>query len=114
MRKKIKLLLIPIVIATIGGYALLSNGINMIDRVDDDNLVGLFSDYIPEKADKININSATKEELMTLKGIGEKRADAIIKIREETGGFISVEQLKDIESIGDKIYEKIKDKITVE
>lgn len=113
MRKRIKLLLIPIVVATVGGYALLSNRINMIDRVDDSNLSVIYSDYIPEKIEKININSASKEELMNLKGIGVKRADAIIKARDDIGGFISVEQLKEIESIGDKIYENIKDKITV-
>lgn len=62
---------------------------------------------------KININRASKEELMTLSGIGEARAEAILQYRTEHGAFASIEDLKNISGIKDGIYEKIKDKITV-
>lgn len=56
---------------------------------------------------KININTAGKEQLMTLPGIGEARAEAIINYREEYGGFSEKEDIKNISGIGDKMYEKL-------
>ena len=61
----------------------------------------------------INLNTATLEELQTLSGIGESKAEAIIQYREEHGGFQSIEELKDVPGIGDSLYEKIKDSITI-
>lgn len=61
----------------------------------------------------ININAASKETLMTLNGIGESKAQAIIDYREETGGFKSVDELTNISGIGEKTLEKIKDKISI-
>lgn len=62
---------------------------------------------------KVNINTATKEELMTLSGIGEARAEAILKYREEKGGFQSTEELKEIDGIKDGIFGKIEDQIKI-
>lgn len=62
---------------------------------------------------KININSATKDELMTLSGIGEKKAQAIISYRESHGGFQSAEELMEVEGIKTGTYEKIKDRIKI-
>lgn len=61
---------------------------------------------------KININSASKEVLMTLSGIGESKAEAIIEYRENTL-FTKIEDIKNITGIGESIFEKIKDYITV-
>lgn len=65
------------------------------------------------KTGKININSATKEELMTLPGIGEVKANAIIDYRTKNGTFKSIHDIVNVSGIGEKTFEKIKDLITV-
>ena len=65
-------------------------------------------------AELVNLNRADKSALMTLTGIGETRADAILAYRETHGGFSSVEELMQVEGIKEKTYEKLKDKITVD
>nr|WP_294490804.1 ComEA family DNA-binding protein [uncultured Mediterraneibacter sp.] len=62
---------------------------------------------------KVNINTASKEELMTLTGIGEAKAGSILKYREEHGAFGSVEELMEIEGIKEGVFNKIKDDITI-
>lgn len=59
----------------------------------------------------VNINQASKEELMTLPGIGESKADKIIAYREENGRFSTPEGIMEISGIKDGLYNKIKDKI---
>ena len=63
---------------------------------------------------KVNINTATAQELTTLPGIGQAKAEAIIQYREANGHFKSVEQLTEVKGIGDKILEKLKDEATVD
>lgn len=63
--------------------------------------------------EKININTATLEELQTLSGVGEGKAKAIISYREENGNFSSIEDILNVSGIGESIYEKIKNNITV-
>lgn len=65
------------------------------------------------KSQKVNINLAGKEELMTLNGIGESKAEQIIAYRTEHNGFGSIEELMEIEGIKEKTFNKLKDKITV-
>ena len=62
---------------------------------------------------KININTATLDELLTLKGIGQSKAEAIIKYREENGNFNTIEDIQKVSGLGGTIYSKIKDYITV-
>lgn len=62
---------------------------------------------------KVNINTASKEELMTLTGIGESKANNIIKYRDANGNFKAVEDLKKVSGIGNSIFNKIKDNITI-
>ncbi len=66
-----------------------------------------------DKSSKININTASLEELTTLNGIGESKAKSIIEYRKEHGNFNSIDDLKNISGISDKIFEKIKDNITI-
>lgn len=67
----------------------------------------------PEKTGKINLNTATEQELMTLSGIGQKKAQEIISYREESGGFTSVEELTNISGFGEKTVEKMRDSVYV-
>ena len=62
---------------------------------------------------KVNINTAPREELMTLTGIGEAKADAIISYREQTGAFSSIEDIMNISGIKEGVFSRIKDDITV-
>lgn len=62
----------------------------------------------------ININTASKEELMALPKIGDVMSDRIIDYREKNGGFKTIEEIKNVSGIGDKTFENIKDFITVE
>ena len=71
------------------------------------------TDETIEKNDKININTASKEVLMSLDGIGEVYSQRIIEYRNNIK-FSSIEELKLVKGIGEKTFEKIKDIITVE
>ncbi|MEW9079047.1 helix-hairpin-helix domain-containing protein [Terrisporobacter glycolicus] len=65
------------------------------------------------KASQININIATIEELDTLPGVGEATANKIVNHRSEKGDFKSVEEIKNVNGIGDKKFEDMKDLICV-
>ncbi len=69
---------------------------------------------VAEDNAKININTATVEELTELKGIGEKKAHYIIEYRKGVGPFAEIEDLKNVKGVGDKIFNKIKELIVVE
>jgi len=65
------------------------------------------------KASQININTATIEELDTLPGVGEATANKIVNHRGESGDFKSIEEIKNVNGIGDKKFEDMKDLICV-
>ena len=62
---------------------------------------------------KVNLNTASKEQLMTLKGIGEARAEAIIAYRQEFGPFTRIEDIMEVSGIKEAAFQKIKEDITV-
>lgn len=62
---------------------------------------------------KINLNQATKEELMTLSGVGEKKAEKIIEYREENGSFKTIEDLKNVNGFGEKSFESLEKYISI-
>ena len=61
----------------------------------------------------VNINTATIEELLTLTGIGESKAKSIIEYRSTNGSFKAIEEIKNVSGIGEALFNKIKDKITI-
>ena len=61
--------------------------------------------------DKVSINTSTLEELMTLNGIGESKAKAIIEYRNQNGEFKNIEDIMNVSGIGELAYSKIKDNI---
>ena len=103
-------------------------GVNFAMKVGDEMAV-----YIPRKGEaeagqidpftgggqagsgggKINLNTAAAEELETLPGIGPAKSAAIIEHREKEGGFKTIEDMMLISGIGEKTFEKLKDKISV-
>jgi len=58
---------------------------------------------------KININTASAQELQTLSGIGEVLAERIIDYREQNGAFADIEEIKEVAGIGEKLFDSIKD-----
>ncbi len=68
---------------------------------------------IENNSNLININTATKEQLIQLESIGESKANNIIDYITNKGSFKTIEELKNVSGIGNEIYKKIKDFITV-
>ena len=69
------------------------------------------SSFSKKENGKININKASKDQLMTLKGVGNSTADKIIEYRNKEGGFKKTEQLLEVSGIGESKFNKIKDNI---
>ena len=73
-----------------------------------------FTAALAEESPKININTASADELTQLKGVGEKKAAAIIEYRETNGPFKLPEDFLKVPGIGPKTFETNKDRIVVE
>jgi competence protein ComEA len=65
------------------------------------------------KSAQVNINTADVDTLMTLKGVGAKKAEAIVAWRKANGNFKSVEQLMDVKGIGESIFETNKSRLSL-
>ena len=74
--------------------------------------VNITTEYNGNK-DKINLNTATKKELMILPSVGEVTAENIIEYRKTHGGFITINELLNIPNINRKTFENIKDRVEV-
>lgn len=94
-----------------------ADGTLSFQEQDEGKLSGAGTDTQPEKESRaeelIDINAAGAEELMTLNGIGETRAAAIIEFREQNGPFVSIEEIMLIPGIKEGIFSKIQDQIVV-
>lgn len=95
-----------------------TDNINLSAHVNDADHFQVYSindmeNNIEAGSNFININTATKEELMKLKGIGETISEAIIAYRQENGRFNSIEEIKEVNRIGQSTFENIKNDITV-
>ncbi|ENW06713.1 ComEA family DNA-binding protein [Acinetobacter beijerinckii] len=63
------------------------------------------------QSDKISLNKANLQQLQTLNGVGEKKAQAIVEYRQKNGGFKTVDELMNVKGIGPKLLEKNKAKL---
>lgn len=92
----------------------------IIPKIGEDNIISQdisvnnIDTIKNEQTSKININTATIEELDNLPGVGEATANKILNYREENGIFKSIEEVKNVNGIGEKKYIDIKDKICIE
>lgn len=104
-----------------------SQKVNLAKRLEDQMVivvpkVGEESEEIPPgetrkeatKEGKVNINTATVEELKTLKGVGEKKAEAIIEYRKKNGSFQTKEDLMKVRGIGKKLFESFQERIVTQ
>ncbi len=93
--------------------------INLAEPLTDGEMI-----YFPKKGEdssgqvqlsdgKVDLNRAGKEELMTLPGIGETKAEAILQYRKEHGPFQTIEELMQVSGIGEALFEKIKNRVKI-
>jgi competence protein ComEA len=73
----------------------------------------LISPLVSFAGEAVDINTANQETLMTVKGIGEKRAAAIIAYRDKYGSFKSVDALSDVQGVSESLVEKSRETLTV-
>ncbi len=85
------------IVQTEPGVGIIQEGINTTSKKDS----------------KVNINTANKEKLATLPGIGEGAAEKIIEYRSKTGKFKTIDEIKKIPGIGESKFKSLKDKITI-
>lgn len=81
--------------------------------INDEITGNIGSDNNIEEDKPININTATLDQLMTITGIGEAKANAIIEYRKEHGKFNTIEDIMNVSGIGESLFAKIKNYITV-
>lgn len=104
-----------------------SQKVNLAKRLEDQMVIvvpkfGEEAEEIPagatskeaSKEGKVNINTATVEELKTLKGVGEKKAEAIIEYRKKNGSFQTKEDLMKVRGIGKKLFESFQERIVTQ
>jgi competence protein ComEA len=91
----------------------LEDGEKIFIPYQDQEDEGNFSKLADNVNSLVNINLANHQELMSLPGIGEKYAQAIIDYRRKERSFSSIEQIKEVKGIGDKVFENIKSRLEI-
>ena len=85
----------------------------VIHNINDKDTAPVLNEIVIESNGLININLADINELQKITGIGQVKAESIIEYREKNGGFKSIDEVKNVDGIGEKTFEKIKEKITI-
>lgn len=86
---------------------------NVKEEIEDNTSIEENNNISNDSNGLISINNGSIEELLSLPGIGESKAKAIIKYREENGLFNKIEDILNVSGIGNSLFEKIKDFITI-
>lgn len=99
------------------------NSLNQAQLLQDGQLVYVYAqgewedqtarEAVTEDDGRVNLNTASAQELMTLPGIGQSKAESIISYREKNGAFERVEDIMNIEGIKEGVFSKIEDQIKV-
>lgn len=104
-------------------------GINQAQKIEDGDMIEVLTVEEQQESEKtaspvsaeeqstdglVNLNTATKEQLMSLNGIGEAKAANIIAYRESNGRFSAIEEIMNVNGIGQGVYAKVKDHIKIE
>lgn len=89
------------------------SSVNQAEPVYDGQMVYLPTEAEHETDGRVNINTASAEELMTLPGIGQAKAEQILTYRNANGNFSSEEEIMNVEGIKEGLYNRIKDNIRV-
>lgn len=71
------------------------------------------SSTMTDSSGQVHLNQANIDELKKLKGIGEKKAQAIVEYRQKNGGFKNIDEFKSVKGIGPAIFEKNKARLTL-
>lgn len=90
-----------------------NNELITIPNINDKNNIMALEQVTEDSSGLININLADIDELKKITGIGDVKAQGIIDYREKNGGFKSIEEIKSVDGIGEKTFEKIKEEITL-
>lgn len=90
-----------------------NNELVIIPNINDKSSNVVLNEIEQEVDESININIADISELKKITGIGDVKAQSIIDYREKNGGFKYIEEIKNVDGIGEKTFEKIKDEISL-
>lgn len=85
-----------------------------VEKFDPLKYADTAEDAVMDAREKVNINTAGVEEFAAIKGIGAKRAARIVEYRYRNGSFASIDDIKNVKGVGVALFEKIRNKITVE
>lgn len=118
LEKSEKIIILCLILALVVGlgvrwYGKTHLGVNIHVESFNNNVQNMDEAYLRERS-KININEAGVEDLMALKGVGKVLAQRIVDYRSSKGRLYSIEELRSVKGIGAKLFDKIKDRVSIE
>ena len=112
MKNSIKYCYTPLFVLTLSVALLMSASLALAKSTDVKSLESPQAESIT-KQQVVNLNKSTFEQLITLKGVGHTRAQAIIVYRQEVGSFKSIDELMEVNGIGEKIVLQNKARLSI-
>jgi comEA protein len=108
-----KILFIKIIFVFFCLAVILQLSASWVDAINLETACRLYKEKAGPNLKKIDINTASEEDLRALPGIGIKTARAIVAYRVAIGGYKSLDQLRRVRGVGDKVYDCLKDLVTL-